>query len=124
MSNYIKNEELEKIAAKVISENDCFSNLNNVRIAYQYADGKKTNAGKTVYADTEKVKDKYKEFMPYDFVITFYEGNTCNLTPEKMEHLMFHELKHVGVDGSRFYLVPHDIEDFRVVIDQWGIDWI
>lgn len=128
MGAFQKSEILEDIAAKVINEYDIFENLRDgvCRIGYQYAEGTKTSQGRAVYADTERVRDKYKEFMPYDFIVTFYEGNTCNLGDDVMEHLMYHELKHVGFDREeeKFTIIPHDLEDFRDVIQKWGVDWI
>ena len=41
--------------------------------------------------------------------------------------LLYHELLHVGVNersGEMVYVVnPHDVEDFRTIIDRYGIDW-
>ena len=73
-----------------------------------------------------KVSDKMKQFAAYDFVITFYQGNTHLLDDETMEHLMFHELLHVGYDpdNATFSIVPHDLEDFKEVIERWGVSWI
>lgn len=128
MAEFQKSEILEEIAKKVINEYDIFTVLRDgkCRIAFQYAKGEKKSGGKVVFADTERVKDKFKEFMPYDFVITFYEGNTFHLGDVQMEHLMYHELKHVGYDpeDEKFTVIPHDLEDFKDVIDKWGVDWI
>ena len=62
--------------------------------------------------------------MPFDFVITFYWPNCENMTEEKLEMLMYHELRHVGFGDGTFTIIPHDVEDFRDVIDRWGLDWI
>ena len=127
MTKYEQSERLRQLAEKVIAENGCLQHLDDprCRIAYQMSDQEKKSGQKTVFADTEKIKDKLKAFLPYDFVITFYEPNVANLTEEKMEHLMYHELRHVGFDEEvSFFIVPHDVEDFRDVIDTWGIDWI
>lgn len=125
---YSKNEKLAEIASKVIDEHANLHHLKDdrCRIVYQYSDEEKKNRGKTVYADTEKIKDKLKAVLPYDFLITFYRPNTVNLTDDKMEKLMYHELRHVGFDpkNGKHSVIPHDVEDFRDVIDVWGIDWI
>lgn len=127
MTTYEQSDRLSKIAAKVIAEYADLNHLGdpNCRIAYQTSDQAKKSGSKIVYADTERVKAKYKALMPYDFVITFYWPNCENLTEDKLEMLMYHELKHVGFDGdSSFTIIPHDVEDFRDVIDRWGVDWI
>lgn len=127
-ATYTQDEKLAKIAEKVIEENANLHHLKDerCRIAYQYSDDKKTSRGKIVFADTEKVKDKLKAMIPYDFVVTFYQPNTANLTDDKMEKLMYHELRHVGFDPAegKFTIIPHEIEDFRDIVDSWGIDWI
>ena len=128
MAEYTKSEELEELGNKVIAENNEFAHLRDgvCRIAYQYCDTAKKSNGKVVYADTMKVSEKMKQFAAYDFVITFYAGNTNLLDDETMEHLMFHELLHVGYDPDNvtFSIVPHDLEDFKEVIERWGVSWI
>jgi len=123
---YKTNDNLAEIAKKVIAENENLHHLDSpsLRVAFQMSSEKKTSRGKTVFADTEKVKDKLKAILPFDFLITFYEPNVANLSEEKMEHLMYHELRHIGFKDGKFSIVPHDVEDFRDVVDKWGIDWI
>ena len=127
MPNYKKSEQLEQIAKELMQEMDDLLHLDDLslRIAYQYSDQEKISRGMTVYADTEVVKEKYKEFMPYEFLITFYEPNCEGLDDEHLKRLMYHELKHVGYEGdNKFRVVPHNLEDFRECIDKWGIDWL
>lgn len=127
MGKYEKSEELEKLAAKVIAENEIFGHLSSddCRIAFQECESTKTNSGKTVYADTERVKDKLKALLPYDFIITFYKDG-MELSVEMKERLMYHELKHVGFEPEekKFSIIPHDVEDFKDMIEKWGVDWI
>ena len=124
-TKFEKDEHLEELGRHVIESNDCFRNLRSelCRIAYQKTSAEKKSNGKVVYADTEKVKDKLKGILPYDFIITFY-GSTKQMTDEKLEKLMYHELHHVGFSDGKYYIVPHDVEDFKEVIDLWGINWI
>lgn len=127
VTTYEQSERLSNMAAKVIADNDGLKHLSdpNCRIAYQTSNQAKKSNGKIIYADTERVKPKYKVFMPYDFVITFYWPNCENMTEEKLEKLMYHELKHVGFNGDcSFTIIPHDVEDFRDVVGRWGLDWI
>jgi hypothetical protein len=133
MAKYEVSESLRDIAEKVIEENE---NLRHLafeldRILFMYSDKNKISRGKTVYADTELVKPKYREVMTYDFIITVYKPPTQYLSDEQMERLMYHELRHVGVeytgdgeDDVKLSIVPHDVEDFREIINSWGIDWL
>ena len=128
MVNYFSGEELRIIAEHWIRSEEKFEYLRDTgcRIAYQFSDKAKKQNGKAVFADTEKVKDKFKQFMPYDFVITFYTPYTDALDEEHLSRLMFHELNHIGYDpeNNLFSIIPHDLEDFRDVIGRWGIDCI
>ena len=124
--NYKKDDELEALGKKVIENNPVFDALKYCRIGYLYADKEKTSKNKTVYADTEKLSDKMKALAPYDFVITFYEPSCKDLPPEKMEILMYHELRHIGYDAveGTCTIIPHDLEDFKDIVEKYGVDWI
>lgn len=127
MSNYEVSNYLMKIADELMDTNDKFSHLRDYgcRIVYLMSDQPKKSAGRSVYADTEKVKDKYKCFSPYDFVITFYQPNCAGLEEEHLKRLMFHELLHIGFDeDGNCSIIPHDVEDFREVIGNWGMNWL
>lgn len=127
MIEYRIDDGLKKLADKVISKEKAIKHLQDekCRIIYQYSSEEKKAYNKTVYADTEKIKEKYKAVMPYDFIVTFYEPNCANLSEDKMERLMYHELRHVGFEGEgKYRIIPHEIEDFRDIVDNWGIDWI
>lgn len=76
-----------------------------------------------MFGQCEKIADKYKWGIPCDFTITIFEPNIIGWTDEQLRILIFHELLHVGVDGDRLFIVPHDLEDFRVIIDEFGVDW-
>jgi len=127
MINYYRSEDLSRIADELIRTEEKFEHLREggCRIGYQYSDQAKKSHGKDVFADTEKVKDKFKQFMAYDFIITFYTPCTDELDEEHLQRLMYHELSHVGYDAENdtFSIIPHDLEDFKDVIGKWGLDW-
>ena len=84
---------------------------------------KKSN-GKIVFADTRLVSGVWTAFCPYNFIITLYIPNVALLDEKQLEILMWHELKHCGVkDNGTAYIVPHDIEDFKIIIEKCGLDW-
>lgn len=102
-----------------------------VRIGYMVSNKEKRSSGRAVFADCRKVQDYYKaEFVPYDFLITVYQANceAAAFTEEEYRILMFHELLHVKADMNdkgeiRFSVAPHDIEDFAVILKQYGLGW-
>lgn len=121
---YTESKELSEIAEAVIREEPELQNLKtpDCRIAYQICSRAKRSRGKIVYADAEKVKDKYKAFIKSDFIITFY-GDALALDEEHQKRVMYHELLHIGFDGESYSIVPHNVEDFRQCIDRWGMGW-
>ena len=123
-------EEYALIAKKVIETNKDLSWLQNaeVSIGYMSSNKKKKRNGKATFADCRKIPDRDKKFIPFDFLITVYDQNIEGMTDEQMEILIYHELLHVGVeekdDGSmKYFIVPHDIEDFTAVLDRYGENW-
>lgn len=97
-------------------------------IIYLSSDHKKNHGGKIVHAQCERIPEKYKWGLPCDFTITVFEPNVEGFTDEQLEILLFHELLHVGItqndNGTETYsIVPHDLEDFKLIIDRFGTDW-
>ena len=126
---YWKASDIEDIAKRVMIKYGDVSHLRNprCRIAYQHCDRMKKEKQKVVLADTTLINEKLKVFLHYDFLITVYDGSCIGLDEERMERLVYHELKHVGFeddDPCKYYIISHDIEDFRDVVDKWGTDWV
>lgn len=97
-------------------------------IIFLSSEHEKTADGKAVLGQCEKIQDKYKWAIPCDFTITLFEPNIEDLTEEQIRIVILHELLHVGIrlnsEGEEeYYVVPHDVEDFRLLIDRYGIDW-
>lgn len=68
---------------------------------------------------------EYKWGIPCDFTITIFEPNIIGFSEYQLRILLFHELLHVGYDleEDRKYIKPHDLEDFKIIIDEFGTDW-
>ena len=96
----------------------------NARLCFLTSTEYKKRNFKRVFADTRLVKGVWTAFCPYDFIITFYERNTSLLSYEQIKILMWHELKHCGVTADgKYFLIPHDIEDFSEIIEKHGHKW-
>lgn len=80
------------------------------------------------WGDCRLVKEPWNTFCPFDFLITIYLPNVVDLDEDQMRILLLHELLHVGMDekdGEPVYKInPHDIEEFREIINRYGIDWV
>ena len=123
-------EKFAEIGTRVIAKEDSLVDIRNSQatIVYLTSENAKTQNGKKVCGQCEKVPDKYKWSIPADFTITVFLPNVEGFSDEQFEILIFHELLHVGIifnaDGSESYsVVPHDYEDFKEIIDRFGTDW-
>ena len=123
-------EEYAKIGAELIECEDILIDIRNSQatIIYLSSDYAKTDKGKAVLGQCERIQDKYKWGIPADFTITLFEPNIEGKSPEVIRRIIFHELLHVGIefkdDSTESYSIrPHDIEDFKLLIDRWGTDW-
>ncbi len=98
-----------------------------VIIAYLESNKKKIENGKVVLGQCEKVMSKNQWAMQFDFTITIFAPNVEGLTEEQLKMVMFHELLHIGIEqedeSDRYYIVPHDLEDFKLIIDKFGTDY-
>lgn len=124
-----QSEEYEQLASQVIDaiEELHFIKELEIKIGYVKSYDAKANKGRTILADCRKVKAIYQCFIPYDFLITVYEPNVIGLTANQMKALMWHELKHIGINDQTlaltYRIVPHDIEDFYSIVERLGVKW-
>lgn len=124
------NAEYAKIGAELIKTEEALIDIRNSQatIAYLSSTAKKTDGGRLVMGQCERVAEKYKWGIPAEFTITLFEPNIAGKSPEAIRRIILHELLHVGIefneDGTETYSInPHDIEDFKILIDRWGTDW-
>ena len=123
------NEHYAEIAQDLIDTEEVLKYIRNaqVSIAYLSSDFKKTESGKLVHAQCEKVQDKYKWGIPADYMISVFEPNVLGFSEDQFRILLFHELLHIKIeykDGEEKYSInPHDLEDFRYIIDRFGSHW-
>lgn len=99
-----------------------------IRIAYLSSDKDKKQNKRIIHAECRKVDDFYKDWCcRYDFLIVVYEPNIDYFTGQQIEILIEHELRHVGIDYSgsepKYYVIPHDVEEFWTIIDKYGLHW-
>lgn len=124
------NEKYSEIGMDLIKTEEALQDIANSQatIIYLSSEHKKTSNGKIIQGECEKVSEKYKWGIPCDFTITLFEPNIEGMTDDQLRILIFHELLHVGVifnsDGTETYnIIPHDLEDFKLIIDRYGTDW-
>lgn len=131
MSDFRKlSDEYYEICKRVIQEEDELIDLrsSNATFVCLTSQHKKTSQGGYVYAQCEKVADKYKWAIPADYTITIFEPNVEDFSDEQKYILMYHELMHIDIgmtdSGDEIYRIkPHDLMDFKNIIDRYGVDW-
>lgn len=118
-------KEMEELAQKIIKKLPEMNYINdfNIKVGYVKSFEPKTKSGKSVFGDCRKVNLVYGAYLPFDFIITFYEPNIAYLNDNQLELLMWHELKHIGINERGFCIEPHDIEDFYNITDSHGTRW-
>ena len=123
---YTYDKELADAVQAEILHNMAFADLKDCRIAVLYCEQDKKRNGMTVYADTKKLSDMHSYISGYDFVITFYEKSSY-MSEAVLKVLIEHELRHIGIESRggavRWYIIPHDVQDFREIIEAHGINW-
>ncbi|MDO4460665.1 MAG: putative metallopeptidase [Clostridia bacterium] len=127
-----RNNQYTRIANKLIAELPEFEELRDsgVRIAFLESDEEKKKNRKIIFGDCAAVnKSRYDWCCPFDFLITVYKPN-CELfgfDRDKYITLIRHELHHAGVDNDgdepKYYVIPHDVEEFWDIINDKGLDW-
>lgn len=124
------NEHYAEIARELIETESALEDirLSEATIIYLSSEHEKTSDGKIILGQCEKIPEKYKWSIPCDFTITLFEPNIEDLSEEQIRIVIFHELLHVGIryndEGEEdYYVKPHDIDDFRLLIDRYGLDW-
>ena len=124
------NEHYAEIGQELIEHEESLADIRNseATIIYLSSEHEKTSDGRPVLGQCEKIQDKYKWAIPCDFTITLFKPNIEDLTEDQIRIVILHELLHVGIridkDGEEdYYVVPHDVEDFRLLIERYGIDW-
>lgn len=118
-------DEYTAIGHELINEMPELAELKNadVQIVFLASEHEKKKGGGLVLGQCEKVADKYKWAVPCDFTITIFEPNVVQLNEEQIKILIFHELLHVGVMDDKLYIRDHDLEDFKVIIEKYGVNW-
>lgn len=126
-----RNNKYRLIGQKLIRERDDLEQLRNssCKIAYlsSQQEKKEGSGTKLVCGECKKVNDNMQWICPYDFMIVIYEPNIINFTEEQIKILVWHELKHIGFKPDtveeEYYIAPHDYEDFKEIIDEYGLNW-
>ena len=127
--NYTLSPEYEELGLAVI---DAVPELwmirdAGIRIGFVSSFKEKKTGQKLVLGECIKLSELYSDLLHLDFLIVIYENNIVGLSENQKKSLLWHELKHIGVeekDGEPVYIVnPHDREEFDSIIRKVGLYW-
>lgn len=118
-------DDLRELGEKIISAMPELSIIRDydAKIGYVRSFEAKRDKGRSINADCRKINGTYTAYLPFDFVITFYEPNVYHMSENQKKILMLHELRHIGIGERGFRIENHDVEDFRDILDRFGIEW-
>jgi len=122
---YIYDTTLNEIAKKVSKEHNIDIEDTNIQYALVFPE-----VGKNVAGRCRLVYNEYTLMTDINYLITFSGELWGRLNDKQKELLMAHELMHIlkvyddeGV-FKKFSICRHDVEDFRYLIEKFGVDWI
>ena len=127
--NYTLSPEYEELGLAVI---DAVPELwmirdAGIRIGFVSSFKEKKTGQKLVLGECIKLSELYSDLLHLDFLIVIYENNIVGLSENQKKILLWHEMKHIGVeekDGEPVYIVnPHDREEFDSIIRKVGLYW-
>lgn len=125
-----KSTYFENIANKLIDTTPELAYIKNsqVKIVYLVSSQAKKSGAKVIHGECEKIPAKYRWAIPADFSITLFAPNNEHMSERQLEILLFHELLHIGIEaaddgGENYNIIPHDLEDFKTIIDKYGTEW-
>lgn len=100
--------------------NQHHKHLRNARIGFLFREEAPISNGKYTLGKTQKVTDRLKVFMDYDFIIWLAEDKWSELDKPRKLALLDHELCHCLFDGLTAGMRHHDVEEFVEIIDRHG----
>jgi len=89
-------------------------------------ESKAITKGRKTFAATGKVPAMWNETIEqltgwnFSHFIVFYKKNMELMSREQVCALVYHELRHIGLEGD---LKPHHIEDWVEMIEKLGVNW-
>ena len=95
--------------------------LEEARIAFVFRSEEQITNGRAVWAQVSKVPAKIQIYMEFDYIVWVAENIWVNLSPNKREALIDHELCHMGLgSGGNWKIRQHEIQEFREILERHG----
>lgn len=101
--------------------------LREARIGLVFRSEAATSQGLEVWAKASKVDDKTRALLEangaeaVDLLIWIAEDVWMRLNEEQRHALIDHELCHFQLGGDGYRMVGHDVEEFEVILERYGL---
>ena len=124
---YVIREQFRPIAEALVAK---YPELKHIRVDQVLFVADTTGTGKDQdkrkKAQIKPIPAKWTEILHqvtrqwYTWLMEFFAMNCSGLRHEQYVALVYHELRHIGLDGKP---CAHDIEDWQEMIGALGVDW-
>ena len=94
--------------------------LQTANIGFLFRKEAPLSKGRYTLGRAQKVTDKLRPFMDYDFLIWVAKDQWDRFTTDRRLALLDHELCHCAWGDNGWTMRPHDIEEFTEIIDRHG----
>lgn len=118
---WIMNEWYGPIARGLIDKFEEIEHVRYYRIIF--IEDRQWEPGNAVWnwkARIKKAGTQFREATGYDYILETRKYYTERMSKEQLILLIYHELKHIGQDGS---ILHHNIEDWDNIVATFGKDW-
>jgi len=95
--------------------------LLDARIGFIFRSEQQISAGKSTWGKAQKVSDKLKVYLDFDFLIWLALDVWISLSYNQKQALLDHELCHCLYDERKMSMRAHDVEEFTEIIDRYGL---
>lgn len=113
------NDEVLTIANEIIGR--YHQELLDAKIGFIFRDVAQRSNGRKILGAAQKVQDKFKLYLDLDFIIWLAWEEWQTLSFKQKQALVDHELCHCQMVEGEIKMRPHDIEEFRCIIERYGL---
>lgn len=130
MEDFRRSEKYEELALSIMAEEPLLVPIynDNVKIVCIVSDKTKVNENKKpIFAECEKIPEKFKWATNADCMITIYENNISYFNDDMKRIMLYRELLKIcsSTEGEtkKITFRDYDLKDFRCIIERYGVNW-
>lgn len=112
-------EEIVDLAGEIIEA--YHPDLTEAAIGFLFRSEAGDSLGREIWGQAQKVPAKLSPLLDLDFLIWIAKDIWYSLSNHQKRALIDHELCHCKVDGDKTSMRGHDVEEFREIIERYGL---